>query len=676
MSSNYVRTSVWCWANLPSGVKMFKRLAAALLFFTVSVLTVAQQQSVTVGTSSFQPGWVNVPAPGQPEDVEIYPGLSSGFPYNFPTDLPTGDIQIAYTLVDQYDRHTAMSPITTISPTQGNWRLVINPVGLSKDTPACAVCWWWNDSGTWRILGGPLFSENPVNAVRPYFPITGWYSNVVRGFEPQLTMFSAWNTSKYWWPVWTDPSWKKLSLIPAPTLAPSVRLYDKPLPLDQIDVAYTWACNISESQLSPAVTYPAAPAGNNRRYFIEVARSAIPPQGACGMYVYLRKNSGQWHRQPAPHVVSAVDANDWCWRLDSNIIHIDQFVETGIEPSITPGKSYLSSLHKAIQNSTASVIVNTDQVISCPIIMPLTNGQGMSTVRTVSAMAGSSWKLSTPLISPGGPTAWPMWVENSQYTRLVGCQMSSPKACAGVAFVDHSGSGAFHFRSERLNISLTYPDATGIVALESCRAKQGHSASEPIFTDTVIYSTFPVVIEYKQSANWTFEYLTATADGTPQSAIITQGNTGFVNLRGRLTCDNARAIVAATVANEVNLENVFTDTGIPEWVVVSYYNSPKINVSVRGMNVRTPFIHLVTATSPSKTPIIAKFTGTASEPCDDVCNFTTRYNGLQFQGDPSYVVQHLIARQPTLAEWQQTRYWNEWDAGVVTPNQPVVIVKP
>jgi hypothetical protein len=445
-------------------------------------------------------------------------------------------------------------------------------------------------------------------------------------------------------------------------------VYDRLIPNASFEVAYSWACNEGETALSASVVVPA---GANRQT-IDIARNVIPPNGACGMFVYVKASDGIWHRQPAPHIVNPANIDDYLWRLDSNIITLRQYQQTGVSPSNVPGKSYLSDIHRMIDAGVGHVTINADQTIYCPVIMPQSNAYGDSMFRTVGMANGGMWKLKTA-IRPGSPTAWPMWVETSQYTRLVGCWMQSANAVAGVAFCD-CGSGAYHFRSDRLRISITTPNAAGVIVMNEGRGPTGHSASEPIFHDTEIGAKFPVVVEWSQSANWNFEYFTASSTNEFDSAIVTQSNAGFINFRGRLTADSARALFAVTTANRVDAENIFCDQGMPEWIVLGYRASPVCELLVKGMNIRVPFLHMVTQTSPNQNIATVRVRGTNSEPCSDAIAFTTRYGGISVKCDPSPALKNIVPAQPSLIDWQQTRYWNEWDHGVSpAPVVPVVI---
>lgn len=603
-----------------------------------------------------------IPAPRQ---ALAFLGNAGGYPN------PAGTYEVAYTLVDTQDRHSDRSPSTTFTAGKG-WRVVVNPVGLAKDNPAVAVCYWWKDDGIWRVFGGPVFCENPAGVTRPYFPLAGWQYYWAQGHVLEPTVLAEFNWNKYWWPVWSETFWKKSSTIPAPAQAPSIRVYDAPLPVAECQVAYSWACNEGETALSPVTQVPAGPG----RQSIDLARNVIPPNGALGMYVYLRGDDKKWHRQPVPHVVkpSPDKLDDFLWRIDSNIVTVRQFIATGISPSGGPGKSYLSEIHRKIDGGAGHVVLTGNQTIYCPVIMPQSNAYGDSMFRTVGLLNGGMWRLKTAL-KPGSPTAWPVWLETSQYTRLVGCWMESPTAIAGVAFCD-CGSGAYHFRSERLRIGLTGPGSAGIIATSESRGPNGHSCSEPIFQDTEIGAKFPVVVEWSQSANWNFEYLTANSTGEFDSAIVTQSNSGFINFRGRLTADNARALFAVTTANRVDAENIFCDQGMPEWFVLGYRASPVIDVMVKGMNVRIPWLHLVTQISPNENAATVRIRGTNSEPCSDVTNFTTRLGGIRFTGEPSPAVKALVTVQPAMVEWQGTRYWQEWDKGGIVAPPPAVIVQP
>lgn len=623
-----------------------------------------------------------------------------------------GQYEVAYCLVDEQGSLSPRSPSVVINPTVTEWDVVVSTPGLDLWTRATGTLWVFRPAGgAWQVLGGNRNAQTPDQCTRPYVPLCGW-DHSLGGYM----LFPAQGR----WPGLSDPYWKVSTTLAVPPM-PAVRLLC--CPNVALEIAYSWCCQEGETPLSDITSIavqPGEPADKHCPF--QVYRNIIPPQGALGAYVYLRRPGQQWHRQRSHYA----DAS-FLWPIDSNQLPNNEFVETGIAPSATQGKSYLSSIHLAMRDWNRDIIVDTDQEITCPVIsaydgpswvydprnqqtaigtnafsypnegwkiivdgvssgylrptinhdswqavadaafgvgnvqvqygsgfggaiivyagkyaatdmtgrvtfdfskmyqintndgsQPLKDGAGnpipfpFVTVpsyeqaarswymshggqkfnRTIATSNGGKWNLS----DKKGSGSWPLWVENSQRTNLTGCNLIRNGASAGVAFLDHSGGGAFAFRMKDCSATFGATVATyGVRCAWTSRgpAWNNHSASEPYFENCNFQGKFPVVVEGGQSVNWVFRDTYLIGDATVESALITQANSGALTFEGRTNVDNARTIGAMTWASKLDIAGIWLDQGVPCWFTITGNTFPSISINKNKINHWRDWLHVM-----------------------------------------------------------------------------------
>lgn len=549
----------------------------------------ADGQAISVRTSDpqFSARWVNVPGPGRALTLL---GRSNGYSNGL---RGVGTFEVAYSLVDEQGRLTTPGAPSKVVSTVRDWTIVANTPGIDLWSRTQGTMWWFRridgaSKGPWVTLGAQENAQTPGQVTKPFVPICGLTTHGTRGnVLLQISGF----------PGYGNTFWNMNSPL-TPPQAPSVtvRMVDNVA----LEVAYSWACNDGESPLSavtliPPFVHPIDPAyrGTGFHAPFELCRLVIPPQGALGVYLYLRTPGGAWHRQPSP-----TGANDFLWPIDFNRLPVQQYALTGIAPVVGRGRSWLSSLHLAMHGSSRDVIIDSDIDVCCPVISEWSGDDGQQKLnRTISTSNGGVWKLrdvgSTPDGFTGWPRAWPLWVENALATRVVGCTMQADQADTGIAFLDHVGGSAamhFKFRDGTVNAPLY-----GVRCLWESRGPpwNDHSASEPVFRDSSFSAKWPMVVEGNQSANWVFSNTTANGSGTYDSAIATVANAGTVRFQGRLTCDNARCLLASMWCSAVSVENLFIDQGMPCWIVQSHNNGPRVSINGTKVNQWRDWLHVV-----------------------------------------------------------------------------------
>jgi len=168
----------------------------------------------------------------------------------------------------------------------------------------------------------------------------------------------------------------------------------------------------------------------------------------------------------------------------------------------------------------------------------------------------------------GYPSGWPLWLECSQITSLTGCSFVMMKSNCGIATCDNSGGGCFHFRPTNCSVSPHFTNSRPVTFGFRCIGTSSyydgnHLCSEPILTNCFLQAKFPVVCEGQQAANWQFRDCNFYSDGTFDSSIVTAANAGNITMRGRITADNARCLLAAVWTKSLYLESFFADKAFP-----------------------------------------------------------------------------------------------------------------
>ena len=572
------------------GMAMLQSLFCLVLL--ASPLMAQSQIAVLTSDVRFTPRWETVPRPDKP----VYANRFNGFSFD---TRPAGTYEIAYHLVDEQWQLSPRSPSVKASPAVYDWEVVASTPNLPKDTRATGTLWVYRkvDDAIWKVLGANLNAGQPSDAIRPFVPLVGW--------DHSLGGFYLGNVRG--WPYLSDVAyWKITSQLPAPP-TPAVRVYS--CKNVACEAAIAWACNDGETPLSDPVSIPAfvhpagVPSPPQWHCPIVLFCNQIPPQGALGKYLYLREPGGVWQRQPAPATIDG-----YLWPLEANKMTVRDFLP-GPQPGQGPGRSWLSSIHLAMRDTNRDVVVDSDQEICCPIIGPYDGTTGQKFWRTIATSNGGMWRLrdrweGAPDGKTNYPRGWPLWVENSIKTRVVGCNIDLYQSQCGFCFLDHRGGAAQGFQGERLIVQKngmnTLP-TYGIRVVGHSRgpAWNDHSASEVSLTDCLFATKFPVIVEGQQSANWLIDKLHAGSDGSGDSAILTLGNSGSIQFTGQLACDNARTIIAYTTTGRATVQNLFVDQGFPAWVTVSGNCNAQLTVTGSKINHWAKWLHVVEAPSGS-----------------------------------------------------------------------------
>lgn len=636
-----------------------------------------------VRSSTFTPQWATIPTPDSLTLVRR-DGSDPAKP---------GTYEIAMSLVDDQGRVGPMCDPVTFTAKMPNWLLRIRWHGIEMLTKAVAVCLWHRrvdidttEDAAWYEMAP--YNGNKDETVTPFLPLSGWDSHSKRCVHikradrryPQMT----------WKPY---AQWDKSTTLAAPP-QPTVELLHTPNKVT--GVSFAWVGNDGESLPSPVLTVQPLPGFDNANSSpIYVARTPyLPPNGALGMHVYLLID-GFWHRQPAPHV-SAVTPFDytpdeWLWPLAMQQFTIERVEETLIPPATTAGRSWLSSRNRAVYESQASIIIDSDDPICCPIISPHKDRQDrFYDLRTIAGESQQQWYLisaeSTPDGVSGYAMGWPRWLETAQRTRLVGCYIKqpwtgTPRDGVGIDMLSYMGSSCFHFRPERTFIVMEGGGHTvGIRCLGEAKGLDDHSASEPLWFDTEINASFPLVVEGNQSANWQLHYSTLISVGQyAEHCIITQSNSGNLSLTGRLTSDGGRTLLAVMEARQTIIEKWFSDQGHPCWVVYGSYGKTRVELECAGTNhqgINKSFLHLAEAPRVGRNQNDLVITGNSGNfgwsvpnPQDQwwvtrtdiqVTVFSPRYAGVVYNMAPMPLFALFTPPLPGIAQWRLMTFNNAY----------------
>lgn len=210
-------------------------------------------------------------------------------------------------------------------------------------------------------------------------------------------------------------------------------------------------------------------------------------------------------------------------------------------------------------------------------------------VRTISTSNSGGFVVQDTATTPdaeavtGYLTGWPLWLECSQRTTLVGCRMILMRSNCGFATCDNSGGGCFHFRPTNCSVGVhftnTLPVTFGFRCLGSSSYYDGnHLCSETIMEGCFFQAKFPIVMEGNQAVNWQIRDTNFYSDGTFDSAAITAANAGTLTMRGRVTADNVRCLVAAVWVKGVYMEALFVDKGLPCLVCANANSWPTLTL--------------------------------------------------------------------------------------------------
>jgi len=647
---------------------------------------------VRTSDPQFAAGWYTLP---KPDPFVGYERLGV-------QPIRKGVFEVRASFVDEHGGVTEMGPTTTLSLMEGH-RMFYRP-NLPRWTRAVGLILWGRriDAANvtnaleleWRPFAGHAGMTDPVQAVKPYIPLTGWNHHSLRAIEIDPCIWfqggGAWHPfeDKTFWPVSSDP---------APSSAPDVQL----LYVSNIarEYCHAWACHVGESPRSESFLVPASSAGPVANSPVELTRVEIPPHGALGMYVYSRDvGSTCWKRVPVRH-----DANEFLWPLTANRVTIEREPET-IDPyqpvpnpdpqapdPIPPvnfGKSWLTPIQQCLRLSTGSVIVDDDQIIYCPIVSQLNNAYGPCLYRVIQGEQGLPFKVKTGSVLPSGqtfPLNWAMWVEGSLGTNPRRMTLESTTAEVGIDFMDHGGSGSFFFNGEYLAVNLTRAGYTaGIRQTWEGRSPNNHSLSDSEFNDLRIGAAHPVVIEGNQSLNIKIRKLNATCgDQTTDSSIISLNNYSGLTVEG-MTVEGGRAMMTVLNANQCQLSEVFTDQGYPCYFCVLGWTGPRITCLFKKLNHFFPWLHVVENVCSGRPQMSLAMQGDEAQynGIVDTLIYSQRYAGVKYSLPLVGLFDFTRLQQTPLDVWRTVdgyagggSFCSRWDGGqdvtrtIIKPNQ-------
>lgn len=630
---------------------------------------------VRTSDPQFTPGWVDLQ---KPNALEFFAELGCH-------DQPPGIYEIAYSYVDETGRVTEMSPVVVLNVAEKNSGYSIRFNDETWCRAVARIVWvrrQWDStilSGVqleWRPFGAGNDCNDPRNVVKPFLPMTGWSDHQ---FRAQDISRAIWNQGAQAWHNFDETSfWGPRSTMAAPVNPPVVTRFH--CPDTGYDVAYAWVGNVGESPMSDPFTL--APAGSDplvHRPFQLIRKFVQPPQGALGMYVYMKPTgTSVWHRQPVTH-----DLNDFLWNVGANRVGIQRFVASNIQPSGVAGKSWLCSLQKCMDDSTCSVIVDDDQVTYSPVISPLNNRRGPALYRTIQGEQGLPFSITTGSTLPSGesdyPMGWPVWLESSLGTNPRNIKIASPHAEVGMECMDATGSGCFSLRIVNPSIQLTKSGYTaGIRQAWTGLAPDYHGLSDSWIINPGILAAHPIVIEGNQCLNIAFSNLNCTCNGDGiDSAAISQNNSAGLQIKDGLNVNGGRAVLAAVKGSYIDIDGLFTDQGLPSYFCIHGICGIKITCNARKLNHFHPWIHpveaaiagvaipSVTITSPE-----AQYNGAVESVI-----FTTRYTGVRFYISVPNMFDGLVYNEASFYWWATSNpggvastYFVSWDNAVDQAN--------
>jgi len=598
----------------------------------------------------------------------------------------SGIFEVAYSLVDRDNKITPKSPVTTLTMPYPNWGLLVDAPTNNSGEEVATMFWIRRLSGyvaypqenEWRPLGSQGGKATASDTVYPYLSIGCYTNNWYRGHLIERAVYPYVNQQ---WYNFNDSFWATGSYLSTPSVAPTIRTFH--CPNYNYELKYSYVGESGETLGSSIVIPAVGNIENQSGVFIKVNKNQVNlVNGIMGCHLYMRQSgTSTWHRQKPSRIHEETNGDEYLWPVSQNTFDIHEFSTTNITPLSASGQSNLTSLQWAMQFSTDNVIINSNQVLTCPVISPLNNPYGTCRSRTIGTANNGNWTLTT---QSNFPKTAPMWVENAIKTRLVGCSMTSDRAEAGIHFIDSNNGGAFHFRSDRVNIALTKPGYTVGIAQywEGISLNDSHSCSEPIFNDTEIGAKFPIVVEGNQSLNWIFNNLTASSDSSYESCVAHIDNYGTVLFTGRLTCDAFHTIFSCVNAARVTVDNVFTDAGIANYFTVCGVMPTFIKGMFSNINHRYPQLLLLNCPNQGRARVEldleirqANNQTNPQVPINTVL-FTPRYNGIISAGKfVSGFLWDMQRYQPDLTSWQSktyfdnglmatVSYYNIWDNSV------------
>lgn len=471
----------------------------ALVCALLSPCIVTAQVPVSLRTSDprFAPRWANVPAPTTALQLERHGAAYAD------SRRPAGTYEIAYALVDEAWAISPVSPAVTVTATASDWDCIGTTPNVPLWTRATGILWVYRQQGqaAWKPLAVDENRPHSWLAMKPFKAITGWHHDFGghKLYQAGIGFPDLSDATFY------PPS----SVLAAAPPAPVVRLLE--CRNQDYEVAYSWACNDGETALSPVLSVPKLNVNPDRHKTLRLLRSSPagrqqPPQGALGMYLYMRTPGGNWHRQPAP------DGTGNLWQLDYVSLPVSQYVESGIEYQGGAGRSYLSSLHLALMHWNRDVIIDTDMTICCPLISEY-NGMTWDYMPRNHWVAilqpfGGDWVftidgVSTPAMprvtGSNNGTEWP------SYQQVIDATFGAGNI--KVSFYWHNYAPKLEFIGKYAATDMTGRYSVGVEPVVATQAGQGW-----VLVDAG-YLKFKRKIATGNAGNWRVEDAAATPDG-------------------------------------------------------------------------------------------------------------------------------------------------------------------
>lgn len=653
-------------------------LCFSLTLFFIAIDSAHAQEQNFVKVSQYVPGIVQLPTP---QALHAPAEYQTNAPIRFGS-LPhlSGPWEYCYSFIDEAGRISAQSPIATVVSPGANCMYTVSFPGIRLWQRSVGIVLWYRRPAgypttfgnaleyEWLVFGAQPSRNDPADAVRPCFPMSGMFYH---RYRTHLVNRCVWYQGGQRWREYSDALFWPRSQQEAPTQAPVVTPHF--FPDVPCKVAFSWVGHYGETATCQPFDVPAYSNNAANHAGINIIRVEQPPQGALGMHVYVKLEGGQWQRQPPPHSL-----NTYLWPLSANKLWISRYAESNLRPPVPDGRSYLCSLQQALWQSTKDVVVDVDQVTYSPVVNPLNNPQGTAIHRMITGQHGLKWTLSTGSTLPdqvqttGFPMCWPMWLECTQGTKIINCTMQSIHAEGGVDFCDYGGSGAFYTSLRDCRIAIVRPFAAytyGIRQTWEGTSINSHGWSDSDSMNIKIGAVHPIIIEGNQCLNITLRNL--LLDGGSTAAGISVNNAASLKVDG-ITCESTRSLFDLVWCNQLAASDVFTDQGVPCYVNISHSTlSPSIDVNFRKVNHRTDWLHAVENSCGSRGTATVRMTCRESQPSVPVqaIIYSPRYVGVRYAIDPTGVFNNLINAQASLQWWQTNydlapaprTYFEKWD---------------
>lgn len=598
--------------------------------------------------------------------------------YPFTKPIPGGRYAISNACFDGDGKIGAWSTEAILDLKSG-WNLSGGSWNQQVYEDACGIAWRVRCIS---IIPADDFAGNPYQAGTEWYYYTGWGGSFVEndiapysGHSPylqQLQSVNVYTLNKF-------PSGGKHTTV-AP--APPVLLTQVPNCNAQIAWCRVTETGETALSAPYEYVVPTYPAGTTKAETISLNFSIgeFHPQGTLGYHVYYRAGGvGRWRRVPAPHCLGIpATADDWLFPRWQRQFSVSRII--GNAPGHNPpaeAKSRLSWVHRMLRGdpvkdydvllpylklrddvkvvdgvTTVTPIYDPNYVavvlgvpiitrvyvgdvicpagsvfeVTCPVVDEWGNGDSGTTGappdqkfhRRIRSMTSGGWIIRAAT-SQGGHTSWPTVEVNNQYSRWIGCTITSNGGDA-MATSDYSGGQAFG--NQLIECILSAAAIPGRVTCglridsRSSFYAGGHTASEWKIRDCGIIGSIAMYFDGNQTANISADRLHANSYAhDPRGCVMYIGCPSPFNFN-EVYCDafnygnsdfisanNARGTIIKTAGNVVRLEvnRIWVDTGFTRFV-----DSDRCMVQLRlrsgKLNVR------------GQRPALALFVGTIGQP--------------------------------------------------------------